>query len=152
MQGQNVFAPGQPGYVMPVGRPKDWFHYPLRFTSISNTDVDTLSVSIDAGSDFFLTAVSYFATINGTTTGLTESTVTVPSVTLLITDSGSNRQLMQNPVPLALLAGDGNHPHRLIYPRLFLRNSNIQVQITSIDPITYSNVWVNFEGFRVYGA
>lgn len=152
MQGQNVFAPGVPGYTMPVGRPKDWFHYPLRFTAIANTDVDTLSVSVDAGSDFFLTALTFFATISGSTAGLTVATNVVPIVTLLITDSGSNRQLMQNPVPLPLLAGDGNHPHRLIYPRLFLRNSNIQVQMASSDPVTYGNIWVNFEGFRVYGA
>lgn len=152
MQGQNVFAPGNPGYVMPTGRPKDWFHYPIRFTGLVNAGTATISIQIDAGSDFFLTAMTYFAQVSAATAGVAYNTVPVPAVTLLVTDSGSNRQLMQNPVPLSLMAGSGDHPHRLIYPRLFLRNSNIQVQIASTDPTSYSNLWVNFEGFRVYGV
>lgn len=151
MQGQNVFAPGQPaGWTIPTNRPKDWFSYPIRLTAFANTNVVSTSIQIDAGSDFYLTALSQFAQITDSTATLTFNTYNIPAVTVLITDSGSNRQLMQNPVPLPLIAGTGDFPHRLIYPRLFLRNSNIQVQVTSFDPTTYSNLWINLEGFRIY--
>jgi hypothetical protein len=152
MNGQ-AFAPGQPGtFRIPQDRPKDWFSYPVRFTAVAENDVDTINVQIDAGSDFYLTALSYFATLDSATAGVTVSSYLVPAVTILLTDTGSNRQLMNNPVPLASIAGDGNHPHRLIHPRLFLRNSNIQVVLQSYDPDTYDNLWLNLEGFRIYGV
>lgn len=148
MNGQ-VFAPGQPGtYRIPENRPKDWFSYPIRFQNIANAGIASINTQIDAGSDFFLTAITQFSTID--TESYLSSTLTVPAITVLLTDSGSNRQLMFNPVPLAAIAGDSNHPHRLIHPRLFLRNSNIQCQIASVDPATYTNIWINLEGFRIY--
>ena len=75
-----------------------------------------------------------------------------PGVTMLLTDSGSNRQLMQNPVPLEQIGGNGPWPHRMIHPRLFLRNSNIQVAIVRYDAATggWDTLRINFEGFRIY--
>lgn len=144
-----VFAPGQDGsFRIPANKPKDWFSYPVRFQAVANTNVLSINTQIDAGSDFYLTAITQFSTIAAT--AATTSTLAIPQVTVLITDSGSNRQLMFNPVPLGVIAGDVNHPHRLIHPRLFLRNSNIQIQLTSIDAQTFTNIWINLEGFRIY--
>lgn len=149
-----VFAPGQPGYQIPA-KPQDWFSYPTQFTSVAASTPQTANVQIDAGSDFFLTAVTYSAYLAASTTALTSSTTIVPGVTLLITDSGSNRQLMQNPVPLSLIAGDGAWPHRLIHPRLFFRNSNIQLAINAYDAsagTAWDTLYINLEGFRIYSG
>jgi hypothetical protein len=117
---------------------------------VDDAEVLTSTLQIDAGSDFFLTAITFFAQADGATAGTTVNTQPIPAVTLLITDQGSNRQLMQNPVPLSAIAGDGAHPHRLIHPRLFKRNSAIQLVVTSIDPTTYEYLWINLEGFKIY--
>lgn len=149
---QNVFAPGMPvGYQIP-DRPKDWFSYPITFTTLVNGTPQSQNIPIDAGSDFFMTALTYIATDAANTAAVTSSTRLICLATILLTDSGSNRQLMQNPVPLDTIAGDGAWPHRLIHPRLFQRNSNIQVVLTSFDAnVTYGTVRLNFEGFRIYG-
>lgn len=150
--GNEVFAPGQQGgFQIPTNKPKDWFSYPVLFTTVTQNVPQTTQIPIDAGSDFYLTAITSLATDAAATTAPTEATNILPLVTILITDSGSNRQLMQNPVPIPLITGDGEWPHRLIHPRLWLRNSNIQLQILSYDPnVTYDTLYLNFEGFRIY--
>lgn len=149
----NVFAPGQPvGYQIP-DKPKDWFSYPLTFSSLTINVAASQNIAIDAGSDFFLTALTYTAYLAASTTALTAATRIIPGATILLTDSGSNRQLMQSAVSLPLVSGDGEWPHRMIHPRLFLRNSNIQVQITPYDAslsVGWDTLRLNFEGFRIY--
>jgi hypothetical protein len=151
MNPNDVFAPGQKvGYSIP-SNPKDWFSYPVTFTSLATAGTpQSTNITIDAGSDFYLTAITYLATSTATAV-LTASTRIIPLITLLLTDSGSNRQLMQNAVPLDTIAGNGEWPHRLIMPRLFLRNSNIQIVAANYDTVNTTSVRINFEGFRIYG-
>jgi hypothetical protein len=147
-----VFAPGQPtGFQIP-DRPKDWFSYPIAFTTLLNGVPQSQNIAIDAGSDFYMTALTYLATNAANTAVVATATRVIALATILLTDSGSNRQLMQNPVPIDSIAGTGEWPHRLIHPRLFLRNSNIQVVVQSFDAnVTYGTLRLNFEGFRIYG-
>lgn len=145
-----AFAPGKAGFSIP-NLPKDWFSYPVTFSGLANTATQSTNLQIDAGSDFYMTAISFLAWNTASTAVITADAAPIPNVTLLLTDSGSNRQLMQNPAPLWTIAGDGNHPHKLIHPRLFVRNSNIQVQVTSRDANATFNIYLNFEGFRIYG-
>lgn len=150
MPNPNVFAPGMPqGYTIP-DKPKDWFSYPISFAALLNGVPQTTNIAIDAGSDFFLTAITYLADVTATTAALTSATRYVPQIKMLLTDSGSNRQLMQNPVDIDQIGGNGEWPHRLIHPRLFLRNSNIQVAMTSYDATNSWAITINFEGFRIY--
>lgn len=149
-----AFAPSEPGSFRIPSKPKDWFSYPVAFTAVGETSTLTGTVNIDAGSDFYMTALTQFSIVDGATAVLTAQSVVIPTVKLLITDTGSNRQLMNAPVPLSLIAGDGNHPHRLIHPRRFTRNSTIQLVLSGIDTdadLTFSHIWVNLEGFRIYG-
>lgn len=153
MSNGQAFAPGQPASYRIPDRPKDWFSYVIQFTAVAEGDRDSQNIQIDASSDFFLTALTYFATINASTAVIDVSTTVVPVATLLITDNGSNRQLSNAPVPLFLLAGDGNHPHRLIHPRLFRANSSVAFTLNSLDTaqnLTYDNIWINLEGFKIY--
>lgn len=152
MSNGQVFAPGQSGAFQIPNRPKDWFNYPITFSALANTATQSGNIQIDAGSDFYMTAITFFAFETSSTAVITANSMAVPNVTILLTDSGSNRQLMQNPVPLWAVAGDGNHTHKLIHPRLFLRNSNIQVSLTSRDGNGTYNIYLNFEGFRIYGT
>lgn len=153
MSNGQVFAPGQPASYRIPDRPKDWFSYTVRFTAVTESSSPSQNIQIDASSDFYMTALTYFATVDSSTTIITVDTFVVPVATLLITDNGSNRQLSNAPVPLYLLAGDGNHPHRLIHPRLFRANSSISLLLNSINTaqnLTYDNIWINLEGFKIY--
>lgn len=144
-----AFAPGmQAGYQIPSG-PKDWYGYPLLFSALA-PGAATLTFQIDAASDFFLTALSFLCEAD-LTTSVTVSTFVVPKVTVQVTDGGSSRNLFQNQVPLYSVFGDGDHPHRLIHPRLFVRNSAITVNLTNYSTATtYSRLYLMFEGFRIY--
>lgn len=153
MQGANVFAPGEAvGYQIP-NKPRDYFSYPATVLALAQTNgVATATFQIDAGSDFFWTASTFFADATPSLTAtLTVATIQVPRVLVQVIDNGSSRNLFFAPLPISLVAGDGNHPHRLIHPRLFKRNSSISVTFTSFDTsATFSRVTFNFEGFRIY--
>src|SRR4051812_44188863 len=80
-------------------------------------------INIDAGTDFYWVATTYQADIAAA--AQLESTVIIPLLTAIITDTGSQRQLMNAAVPISAIAGPGERPYRLILPRLFRANSII---------------------------
>lgn len=106
-------------------------------------------INIDAGTDFYWVATTYQVDITGA--AQTESSIVIPLVTLIITDTGSQRQLMNMATPLTNIAGPGERPYRLILPRLFRANSIIQFNWTSYvaSGTTYSNIYLTMHGFRL---
>jgi hypothetical protein len=149
--GSDVYAPSMPpGMQIPNG-PKDWYAYPLTFGAMAPAATLTQTIQIDAAADFFLDRLEQLTMVNGTTTAPSASTLWVPLVTIQISDGGSNRNLFQNPVLLGHICGNGPWPHMLRFPRWFNKNSTINVTLTSVDGTnTYSNIYLNFEGFKVY--
>src|SRR5882757_8698955 len=148
-----VFDPTTAGASTPANKPMDWYSYPLTFISMTINVASSQNIQIDAASNFYLTAITFRAYLAAGTTALTANTSIIPGVTLLLTDGGSSRQLMQNPVDLSSIGGNGAWPHRLLYPRLFKANSVILTQIVPYDA-SLSTGWdalrINFEGFRIY--
>lgn len=148
MNGQ-AFAPNMPETYRIPSKPKDWFIYPVAFNTFASGNA-TQTFQIDASSDFFLTQLTFMGESDSTTV-ITVTTLVVPKVRAQITDGGSSRNLFNAQTPIMGFAGDGNHPHRLLYPRLFVRNSAITVTATNYSTsTTYVSVYINFEGFRVY--
>ncbi len=149
-----VFDPTTANATVPsMTKPMDWYSYPLTFTGMTINVASSQNIQIDAASDFYLTAITYRAYLAASTTALTVNTTIIPGVTLLLTDGGSSRQLMQNPVDLSSIGGDGKWPHRLLYPRKFTRNSVILTQVVPYDPslsVDWDSLRINFEGFRIY--
>lgn len=148
-----------PGFVVP-SNPKDWYSYPLTFANllVATTQYtvpgapQTQTLQIDAAADFYWTAGSFICQVHGVTTALTYGTSVLPLATILINDSGSNRNLMQNPVQISSLFGDGRWPHHLRHPRLFKKNSSIQITLANLDATNAYDVLLNFEGFKIYGT
>lgn len=106
-------------------------------------------INIDAGTDFYWIATTYQADI--AEAAQTESTLVIPLVNVVITDTGSQRQLMNAAVPLPCIAGPGERPYRLILPRLFRANSIITFNWTSYvaSGTTYGNIYTILHGFRL---
>ncbi|MGE0294715.1 MAG: hypothetical protein AB7P97_20380 [Hyphomonadaceae bacterium] len=143
-----IFAPGQIRQSIPPGQ-RDFFIYPAEFGSIAAAANATVNIAISADSDFYLTALTLFATLAGA--AQTEATQVAPQLLYQIVDTGSGRQLFNSSVPAWSIAGDGKRPFRLIHPRLFKRSTTINVTATNFSAAeTYSRSWLNFVGFKLY--
>lgn len=107
------------------GGDRDMFFYGIDDFDLTNAvPAITNNIQIDGDADFYWIATTYQVDIAGAL--LTEATNIIPLITVLINDTGSGKYLMNFPVPLGSLAGDGKRPYRLIRPRIFARNSTIQ--------------------------
>jgi hypothetical protein len=106
-------------------------------------------INIDAGTDFYWVATTYQADVGEV--AQTESSIVIPLVTVIITDTGSQRQLMNQATPITNIAGPGERPYRLILPRLFRANSIITFNWTSYvtTGTTYGNIYLTMHGFRM---
>ena len=150
MNGQEkVFAPGEmPGRSVIEAGPRDIYWYPLNFT-IAAGNPATNAIQVEADSNFYMNALSYQADIDGA--ALEEATNVIPLVTILITDSGSGRNLMNGPVPIPAIFGDGKRPYRFVHPRVFKRNTSIQIALLNYSDDTDYNLRLTFHGFKVFG-
>lgn len=122
-----------PATINPREAGFDYFFYAALVTGLASTAVNGTSIiNIDADSDFLCTAFSYQAYTGGASpAALTESTNVIPLVTLQINDTGSGKSLMNIPVPLGSIAGDGKRPYRLPRPRVFQSNATVQLNWAS---------------------
>lgn len=110
------------------------------------------TLSIDAGTDFYLIALSYQAQI-ASGGGLEESTNPIPLVTMQLNDSGSTRNLFSQPLPLPSVAGDGKRPARLIRPRIFRALSALTFNFVSLEPsVVYAHVYIALWGYRKFAG
>lgn len=140
----------------PASRPitqgePDWYTYTFDFLALAPNAVATVTNQIDASAQFLLTAIGYqgVGAIGGST--YTADNNPVPAVRFLVFDSGSSKQLMNNPTYLNCLGGVGGLVQRLIHPRFFDKSSAVQVQVTSDDSTTWAHLQIAFIGFRIYG-
>ena len=115
----------------------DVMYYVTDFAATLNAGLTTNSlIQIDSGVDFYWVASTYQTFI---ASGFyTEATTIQPMLTVTINDTGSRKNLMNNPVPITSLGGPGERPYRLIAPRLFRASSTINF------------TWTNFSGSENY--
>jgi len=134
-------------YENPTRR-RDFFVYEAQtlVLAAAGNAVDTVQIQADA--DFILQKLTYECDIAGATQ--TISTRTVPNVTVQITDTGSNRQLFQQPVPIPSIFGTGELPFILPNPRLFMKTSVIQVDFTSFEAAVTPSIRLAFIGYKFY--
>lgn len=149
MDPQEIFNPA--GKPITQGQP-DWYTYTADFVPApAPGGVGNAIIQIDASAQFLLTAIAYHAVPIVNTSALTWNTNPIPSVRLMITDSGSAKQLMSAPVYLNCIAGFNGWPQRLIHPRFFDKSSAVQLQITNDDGTTFGHLQIALIGFRIYG-
>lgn len=141
--------PNKP-YFNPQETGTDLFFYGGRVTGLSSAAPNgSIIINLDADSNFLCVAMSYQADI--AVAALTESTNLIPLVNVQITDTGSGRAMMNTPVPITTIMGDGKRPYRLPRPRLFFSNSTISFAFTAyvVAGTTY-NISVAMHGFKQY--
>lgn len=119
---------------------KDYFVYEVDFTAAiaaSGNAVGNFSIQTD--SDFLWTKAAFIQTGTG-----------VPAI--LIQDTGSGRNLMNQAVPVASMFGTGTLPFILPRQRIFVARAVINITITNLDaanPITTLRLsFIGEKGFR----
>lgn len=142
-----------------LSRRRDFYVYEASTTPgtpipVSAQQTDT--IQIEADSNFILQKLAYHCqapagtAVAANALGLVQSQLIIPAVALQLVDTGSGRQLMQNPIPIPSLFGDGKLPFILPNPRLFQRNSTIQVVFTNLDATNTYTIRLAFIGYKVY--
>lgn len=106
------------------------------------------NVTLDADADFLWQKFTCYADIANASQ--TAADKVIPSITINIIDGASQRALMNAAVPLAALCGDGNLPFILPTPKIFQARGTISVQIRNIGTSTYSAVYLDFVGTKLF--
>lgn len=140
-------------------RRRDFYIYEAQCTSLAASAQTTDNIQIEADSSFILQKLAYYATpITFPTAnaanilGLVQSQRLLPPVSVIIVDTGSGRQLMPAPIPIPSFFGTGELPFILPNPRLFMRNSTIQINFTNLDGVNAWTVRLAFIGYKVYAT
>ena len=129
-------------------RNRDFFIYEAETVAIAAAGTDTDTIQIQADADFIWQKAVYEADLAGV--AQTESTRIVPNVLIQITDTGSNRQLFFNPVPIPNVFGMSGLPFILPNPRLFVKTSTIQIDFTSFEAAATPTIRLSFIGYKYY--
>lgn len=128
---------------------KENYNYAGVLASLANGVAGAANIQIESNADFICEKFSVFADIAGAVQ--TESSRVLPLCTLMITNSGSARQMMNRPVPLPALVGDGRLPYVLSVPLTFKANSLVQIDLANYSAATtYANIYVVLHGFKYY--
>ena len=129
---------------------RDFYIYEAEALALAPAGSANDIINIEADSDFILQKFAYESDIAAA--AYTFNTKPIPLITIQLIDSGSGRQLMQNPIPVASFMGDGQLPFILPNPRKFLRNSTIQIAFTNFDAAVTYNIRLAFIGYKIYGT
>ena len=108
----------------------------------------TVQIPIQADADFKILATAYQANLAGAVQ--TASTYQWPNVTVLLTDTGSGRQMMSAAVPITSLFGTGQEPFIWPTPKIMAARSNLQVQVISQEAAVTPLITLSFFGVKMY--
>ena len=128
---------------------EDFFVYQFpTFTSLAVGGNQTQSVIIQADSDFIIEKLTYQADLAGVAQN--DSTRVIPNVTVLITDTGSGRQLSNIAVPITAIFGTGQEPFILPRPKRIAARSTIQAILVSFEAVSVPTIRLSLIGRKVF--
>lgn len=129
-------------------RQRDFFVYEAQVTALATGGNATDTIQIQADADFIWQKGIYEADLAGV--AQTEAGRIIPNILIQITDTGSNRQLFFNPLPIPNVFGMSGLPFILPNPRLFIKTSTIQIDFTSFEVAVTPTVRLSFIGYKFY--
>lgn len=130
---------------------RDFYAYQAAVNTLAGTVGAQLQdiISIEADANFYLTKMAATGLIGDAAPTAAPFGV-IPAVSVQINDTGSGRNLFNEPVPLASIGGQAGLPFVLDYPRLVQRNSTLQVTFANLSTQAYSDIFLTLIGFKVY--
>jgi len=132
------------------------YTYNAIFTTATNNAVPiggqaTFSIRINAQRPFkFMAGCMKLASGLNWNTLEADATRRISPITVLLTDSGSGRQMMDTPVPIDSLFGTGQEPFYWPEPKIMYANSVLQVQVTNLDTVNTFQLILSFIGAEMY--
>lgn len=106
------------------------------------------SLNVQSDADFLVLNQTFFA--NSLNAATTFNTRVVPNCTVLITDTGAGYNLMDQALPISQIFGWGTEPYILPEPKLFAAKATIQTQVTNFDAAIGYNLWLTFNGVKLF--
>lgn len=108
------------------------YNYTLTFSNLTAGATALQTLNFQANADFVMLGISYFTNLHSTPHGLTYSSMPIPLVRALLTDSGSSQPMMNSATNLNSLAEQGAFSEKSpYYPRFLSGRSSLQVQLTN---------------------
>lgn len=127
---------------------EDFFTYTIDFAALANGTTQNDSIQIQADSNFKWLKSTYYADINNA--AFQDQTRPIPNVTIQIIDTGSGRQLIDNPTPIQNIFGTGLLPFIMPIPRIFKARSSIAITVANFDAAVDYNLRLAFIGTKIY--
>lgn len=128
---------------------KDYFIYSCTVTALAPNATVAAIINIESDSQFVWCKTNYFAIKTGDPSPTTLIQL-VPKVNVSITDTGSGRNLQNQPVSISTLAGHQGLPFVLPQPRLFKENTSISTTFTNLDVANTFDIWFSFCGYKLF--
>ena len=151
-------APGVNNPMLPMGVEgdpnviaTDFYNYSVFFTNLAPNTSATTSLQIEADSDFEIVKLQQFTISDAAEATPQISTNQVPDVTVLLTDTGSGRQLMNIALPISNIFGSGTLPFILPRTKRLFARSTLSVQVTNLNTAdTYAYIYLTFSGKKIF--
>lgn len=128
------------------GGTKDDYFYIASATALAPAGSVTDNVNIETDSNFIWQKISYFA--NLANAAQTESSRVIPLINVQFLDSGSGRNLQNNPLPIPAIAGNGQLPFIMPVPRILRANATLSVTFTNFDAAATYNITLVLSGYK----
>lgn len=150
-----VLPPLPPVGSMPMS-PEEAFFDPARdgvdvmfyatpiVATLANAASTNQVIQIDSGVDFYWFASTYYVDVGSSQT---ESSIVYPSVSIVMNDTGSRKNLQNTAFAIGSVAGPGERPYRLPRPRLFRASSTINFTFNNFGGTSYSNLQFIMHGY-----
>ncbi|MCP4899817.1 MAG: hypothetical protein GY906_22855 [bacterium] len=131
------------------GRTKDYFTYSRDFVGANALAPGAtlgLTFAINGDSDFLVVSSTRVVTLIDDTTFIAQAPILA-----LITDSGSGRNLSDQPIHVESYFGTGQEPAYWDMTKIIPRNSTVAVTLQNLDLVNTYHVRTYFSGFKVFG-
>jgi len=129
---------------------KDFFIYGANFLAVGAGLTQTVLLNIQADSDFEVQKLCFASDLNAA--AQTDATRTVPKCSLIILDTGSGRQMMNQAIDLTTFFGDGQNPFILPTPKTFRANTSVSLALTNYSAAEIYNVRLSLIGVKIFGG
>jgi hypothetical protein len=128
---------------------EDQYTYVAGVQNLAAASSDSFNLQIEADAYFVITKISYMSDVAGA--AQTDSTRVIPLVSVLITDTGSGRNLMSQAVDVSAIAGHEGLPFVTPTARWILPNSAVNFVFTNYSAATtYANVTLYLHGKKLW--
>lgn len=130
----------------------DWYNYSAFVTSLAASGSATTSIQIEADSDFEIMKLEQYTIQDAADTAdqLAGGSI-VPDVTVLLTDTGSGRQLMNIALPIFNIFGTAQLPYVLPKPKRLFARATLSIQVANLNTNHgYAYIYLSFSGRKIF--